>query len=236
MRTGYGMDIRYFEKYGITAGITQVPDRSDVRRAEMSEELEKRGGHLIRPCLTHGVNVYPITRKFLEGKPSYIEIEDCDGMVTDLPDVALTSTHGDCIPLYAFDPVKKVIGLAHAGWRGTVNGIAAVLALTMIKTYGCDPSDIRTVVGPGIGRCCFEVSEDVAREFIEKMPWCEDYIDEGAREGKYMIDLKGINAELFKMFGITNTEISPVCTYEDENCWSYRRNGTDKRMLAYIKL
>ena len=230
------MDIRYFEDLGITAGITQVPDRSDVRRAVMAGELAEKGGYLIRPWLTHGVNVQPITRGFLEGKPSYIEIDDCDGMVTDLPDVALTSTHGDCIPLYAFDPEKRVIGLAHAGWRGTVDGIAASLALTMIKAYGCDPLDIHTVVGPGIGRCCFEVSEDVAREFIEKMPWCEDYIDEGAAPGKYMIDLKGINAQMFSFFGIVNTEISPVCTYEDENCWSYRRNGTDKRMLAYIKL
>ena len=230
------MDIKYFEQYGITAGITQVPDRSDVRRAAMAKELEEQDGFLIRPCLTHSTNVYPITWQFLDDKPSYIEIEDCDGMVTDVRNVALTSTHGDCIPLYAYDPVKKVIGLAHAGWRGTVDGIAAVLALTMIKLFDCDPADIHTVVGPGIGRCCFEVSEDVAREFIEKLPWCEDYIDEGAVPGKYRIDLKGINAEFFRMFGIVNTEISPVCTYEDENCWSYRRDGTDKRMLAYIKL
>ena len=61
-------------------------------------------------------------------------------------------------------------------------------------------------------------------------------MDEGAAPGKYMIDLKGINAELFRMTGVTEVGISPVCTYEDENCWSYRRNGTDKRMLAYIKL
>ena len=230
------MDIRYFEEYGITAGITQAPDRSDVRRQQMAEELKERGGYLIRPCLTHGINVYPITAGFLEGKPSYIEIEDCDGAVTDIPDVALTSTHGDCIPLYAYDPIRRVIGLAHAGWRGTVKGMAAVLVLTMIKNYGCDPADIHTVVGPGIGRCCFEVSEDVAREFIEKLPWCEDFIDEGAKEGKYMIDLKGINAELFRMTGVKEIEVSQVCTYEDENCWSYRRNGTDKRMLAYIKL
>ena len=230
------MDIRYFEQYGITAGITQVPDHSDVRRAAMAEELKAKDGFLIRPCLTHGTNVQPITWQFLDDKPSYIEIEDCDGMVTDVRNVALTSTHGDCIPLYAYDPVKRVIGLAHAGWRGTVDGIAAVLALTMIKLFDCAPQDIYTVVGPGIGRCCFEVSEDVARQFIEKLPWCEDYIDEGAVPGKYFIDLKGINAEFFKMFGIVNTEISPVCTYEDENCWSYRRDGTDKRMLAYIKL
>ena len=230
------MDIRYFEQYGITAGITQVPDRSDVRRAAMAEELKAKDGFLIRPCLTHGVNVQPVTWQFLDDKPSYIEIEDCDGMVTDVRNVALTSTHGDCIPLYAYDPVRKVIGLAHAGWRGTVDGIAAALALTMVRLFDCVPSDIHVVVGPGIGRCCFEVSEDVAREFIEKMPWCEDYIDEGAKPGKYMIDLKGINAEMFRFFGISDIEISPVCTYEDENCWSYRRDGTDKRMLAYIKL
>ena len=151
------MDIKYFEEFGITAGITQAPDRSDLRRAAMAQEAEKSGGYLIRPCLTHGVNVYTIDRAFLEGRPSYIEIEDCDGMVTDLPNVTLTSTHGDCIPLYAYDPVRKAAGLAHAGWRGTVDGIAEALIRTMINSYGCDPADIRTVVGPGIGRCCFEV-------------------------------------------------------------------------------
>ncbi len=229
------MDIRIFEEKGICAGLTQAPDLSDVRRKEMAEEAERTGGYLIRPCLTHGVRVLPITRRFLEGKPSYIEIEDCDGAVTDLENVTLTSTHGDCIPIYAADSAKGVIGLAHAGWRGTADGIAAVLVLTMIRGYGCIPQDISVYIGPGIGRCHFEVSRDVAEAFIEKLPWCEDYIDEGARPGKFMIDLKGINAELVKMFGVSDIETSPVCTVEDENCYSYRRDGTQKRMLAYIK-
>ena len=202
----------------------------------MAEAARGRGGYVIRPCLVHGVYIEPITRKFLDGKPSYIEIEDCDGLVTDLPDVTLTSTHGDCIPVYAYDPEKRVIGLAHAGWRGTVDGIAAVLIDVMKESYSCDPADIRAVVGPGIGRCHFEVSEDVAKEFREKLSWCGKYIDEGPSEGKSMIDLKGVNAEFLRMSGVINIEISPVCTYEDENCYSYRRDGTQKRMLAYIRL
>lgn len=229
------MDIKFFsDQSWIDAGISQAPDLSDVRRAEMAEKAASQGGFVIRPCLVHGTRVVSVTKQFLEGRPGYIEIEECDGLVTSEKNVTLTSTHGDCIPLYAADPVKGVIGLAHAGWRGTADGIAAVLMKTMIQSYGCDPADILTVVGPGIGKCCFEVSEDVAQQFADKIPWSEAFIEKAAAEGKYMIDLKGINAEFFRLFGAGRTEVSPVCTYEDENCWSYRRNGTANRMLAYI--
>ena len=230
------MDIRYFSELNITAGLTLYPDLSDVRRSLMAEEAAKTGGFVIRPCLVHGIRVEKITEAFLKDRPSYIEIEDCDGLVTDIPNVTLTSTHGDCIPVYACDPVKRVIGLAHAGWRGTAAGITEVLAKTMIDSYGCEPSDICAVVGPGIGRCHFEVSEDVALEFKSRQPWCEEYIDKGPVPGKFMIDLKGINAYLLKRSGCGNIEISPVCTYEDERCYSYRKTGTQKRMLAYIML
>ena len=230
------MDIKYFEKFNITAGFTQVPDLSDVRRSAMADEAAARGGFVIRPCLVHGVHIEPITKEFLKDRPSYIEIEECDGLVTDIPDVTLTSTHGDCIPVYAYDPEKKVIGLAHAGWRGTVDGIAASLISSMKEHYCCIPSDIKAVVGPGIGRCHFEVSEDVAHEFKEKLSWCDGFIYKGPSEGKYMIDLKGINAEFLKISGVSDIEISPICTFEDKNCYSYRRDGTQKRMLAYIRL
>ncbi len=228
------MDIRFFEDIGITAGITQAPDEADGRRAKLARDAAW-GDYIIVPHQVHGTRVIPITRDVLEDLGTLAEIPDCDGMVTDLPGVTLTSKHADCVPIIACDMTKGVIGLAHAGWRGTADGIAAVLALTMIQIYGCDPRDIRVAVGPAIGRCHFEVREDVVREFIEKMPWCEDYIDEGKEPGKYYIDLKGINTELLRMFGITDILVSPVCTVEDENCWSYRRDGTAKRMLAYIR-
>ncbi len=67
------------------------------------------------------------------------------------------------------------------------------------------------------------------------MPWSNDHIDKGIKAGKYMIDLKGINARLLGMQGVTDIFVSPVCTYcNAEECWSYRRNGTAERHLAYI--
>ncbi|MBQ9891043.1 MAG: peptidoglycan editing factor PgeF [Firmicutes bacterium] len=228
------MDLRFFEDLGITAGITQVPDDADERRAEFVKEAAW-GEYVVAPVQVHGVRVIPVNRSVLEEQGTLVQLPDCDGTVTDIPGVTLTSKHADCVPLFACDPVKGVIGLAHAGWRGTSDGIAAVLALTMIQIYGCEPRNIKVCVGPAIGRCCFEVSEDVVAEFIAKMPWCEDYIDEGKVPGKYMIDLKGINTELLKMFGVSDIRISPVCTVEDMNCYSYRRDGTTKRMLAYIR-
>ncbi len=230
------MDIIYFKDKGITAGFTQAPDLSDVRRSAMAEQAALEGGYVIRPCLVHGTYVLAVTKDYLDDKPSYIEVEACDGLVTDIPDVTLTSTHGDCIPVFVCDNVKKVIGLAHAGWRGTADGIAYELAGIMTEKYNCDPKNISAVIGPGIGLCHFEVSEDVAESFLKKQPWCGPFIEKGVSAGKYMIDLKGINAELLRKAGITDIEISPVCTYEDINCYSYRRNGTQNRMLAYIKI
>ena len=228
------MDIRFFEGSGVTAGITQVPDSADEKRKELADKASW-GEYVLVPHQVHGTRVLPVFREDLEDKGALADMGECDGLVTDLPGVTLTTKHADCVPVFAYDSVKGVIGLAHAGWRGTVDGIAAVLALTMMQIYGCDPHNIKAAIGPAIGRCHFEVSEDVVQEFIEKMPWCEDYIDEGKAPGKYMIDLKGINTELLKMFGITDTFVSPVCTFEDDNCYSYRRNGTAERMLAYIR-
>ena len=106
----------------------------------------------------------------------------------------------------------------------------------MKSVYGCRPEDIKAGIGPGIGRCHFEVSEDVAAEFREKLPWCAPMTDKGQKPGKYYIDLKAINAELCRLAGVTDITVSPVCTYcQEAECFSYRRNGTKLRHLAYIK-
>ena len=92
---------------------------------------------------------------------------DIDGLVTDVPGLALTIFTSDCVPVYLYDPVRKAIGVCHAGWRGTVGGISAKTAELMKDTYGCDPANIHAVIGPSIGPECFEVGEEVAEKFAE---------------------------------------------------------------------
>ena len=232
----------------VEAFFSLKPDRSLDLIPSLSRNL-KAGEYLIKPHMVHGKHVQVIDRAFLEGEhidavgypeladiPGYIEVPETDGLVTDIPGVALVTTHGDCIPVFACNPVKNVVGVAHAGWKGTLLGIAAQLVRTMKTRYGCSAKDIRAYIGAGIDKCCFEVREDVRNKFLADAPWTEKYISVKDDE-HYLIDLKGINEAYLKSEGIEIIEIDPDCTCCLENkYWSYRRCGDKDRMLAYIKL
>ena len=167
-----------------------------------------------------------------------LELEGTDGMITNLRGVMLTTVHADCLPVYFFDQFKNVIGLVHAGWRGTNMGIGAKCTELMMKEYRSDPEDIMVFIGPGISKCCFEVGAEVYEEF--KSNW--DFIDEFAEKkgDKYYLDLKGINRRQLEDMGIpaANIETSTHCTCcEPEMFCSYRREGgTYKRMGAGLCL
>ena len=224
------------------------PDRSLDLIPKFSRELPM-GEYLIKPHMVHGKHVEVIDKAFLEGEhikaegypeladvKGYIEVPETDGLVTDIPGVSLVTTHGDCIPVFAYDPKKKVIGVAHAGWKGTMLGIAGELAKTMKERYACDPSDILAYIGPGIGKCHFEVRDDVRQKFLSEAPWSEGYISVKDDE-HYLIDLKDINEMYLRYEGVLNIEISEDCTYcMEDKYWSYRRGGDKDRMLACIKL
>jgi len=84
-----------------------------------------------------------------------------DALITDTPGVALMLRFADCLPVLLYDPVRRAIGLAHAGWRGTIKGIAAKTALAMVEAYGSRPADIMAGLGPCIGPCCYQVGTEV---------------------------------------------------------------------------
>ncbi len=240
-------DIIIFEgEQDITAGFTKKPVLSDDRRARLVECARKHGGLVVRPRLVHGSRVEAIDEARLDAFSKissfsedghYVEVPETDGLVTDVPGVILTTTHGDCIPIYAYDPVKKVVGLAHAGWRGTCLGVAGKTVSVMKNHFGCEAQDIKVFIGPSICQDCFEVNVDVLDSFILNVPWSvNDYIETGLN-GKYNIDLKGINARWCEIEGVSDIEISPLCSCcEKDMFWSYRRSFDSERMLAYIAI
>lgn len=115
---------------------------------------------------THTANVRIITGEDAgKGVIGTGELTDSDGMITNVPGLVLYISVADCVPLYFYDPVKRVIALSHSGWKGTVNRIGEVTIRKMGERYGCDPSDIYTAIGPSICSDCYEISEDVAEEF-----------------------------------------------------------------------
>lgn len=90
-------------------------------------------------------------------------VPGADALVTDTPGVILFALFADCVPVYLYDPKRRAVGLAHAGWKGTAGGIARRTAEKMSEAFGSRPEDLHAAIGPSIGPCCYEVGEEVAR-------------------------------------------------------------------------
>lgn len=103
-------------------------------------------------------------------------IPDTDAMVTDIPDVPLVVLVADCCAVSLYDPVRNAIGLAHAGWRGTVEGIAAATVDKLHTAFGCNPADLVAGIGPAIGPCCYEVGDEVVDRLRELYPAFADRV------------------------------------------------------------
>lgn len=164
-----------------------------------------------------------------------LTINNADGITTNLENMLLMTLHADCLPLYFLDIRKKVIGVSHAGWRGTSKYIGPKTVLKMQKEFGSEPEDIIAAVGPGISLCCFEVGPEVYEEFKAVF----DRIDECSyrkENGKYMLDLKRINEIQLRDAGVSEVLVSGYCTKCSEDIFfSHRRdNGHTGRMGAGI--
>ena len=162
-------------------------------------------------------------------------VAETDALITADEDIMLVSFYADCVPLYFYDPVRRVVGLAHAGWMGTAKHIARHTVETMRDKLSCDPSNILAAIGPAIGMCCYEVDEAVIRTMRQsdiEAGWSRK------ENGKYMLNLKEINEQILRKAGIlpTHIEITNLCTScQQEWFFSHRRDkGRSGRMASWI--
>lgn len=160
-------------------------------------------------------------------------VQDVDGMITDRKGIALITSHADCVPLYFYDPIHEAIGLAHAGWRGTVAGMAAVMIRKMQEAFGSAPADLYTRIGPCISQAYFACDRDVVDE-VEKMPlWDEqgmpaEICTYDAEENKYHVSLSRLNRAVMLSRGVPadHIDMADACTYANEELYfSHRRQG-----------
>ncbi len=169
------------------------------------------------------------------------EMQGVDALVTNTPEVCLVTNHADCVPLFFLDPVKKAIGLAHAGWRGTAMEIGRKTVEKMTECYGCDPKDILAGIGPSIGPCCFEVGMDVKIIFEMGFPeWADRIILPGKTPDKVQIDLWETNRRILMAAGLREEHItvSDICTKcEYEFFHSHRKVGNHRgTQMAFLEL
>lgn len=229
--------------YSMNLSFTRGDKRENV--IKNFEIMEKATGinykNIVMSRQTHTTNVRIVTKDDI-GKGVTIEndLNDTDGLITNEKGVVLTTFSADCVPLFFVDTENKVIALAHAGWRGTVNGIAVETINKMMDNFKTNPKNIIAAIGPSIGKCCFQVDMPVVSEFIEKIENAERFIKKDKEEGKFKIDLWGVNAFLMEKSGIPkqNIEITDLCTMCNPNLfYSHRVMGNERgSMVAVMEL
>lgn len=162
---------------------------------------------------------------------------EADGLITNVPGVTLVAFGADCLTVMLYDPVKRVVANVHAGWRGTALGIVERAVEKMKNDYGCDPANVVAAIGPGISKCCFETDADVP-EAMEKALGDEatKYVTPSGN-GKYHVDLKGLNALRLRRCGVLTTriDISPDCTVcRHDRYWSHRYTKGERGSQAAL--
>lgn len=165
---------------------------------------------------------------------------EADGLITDIPGVCLTIFGADCLPILLYDPERRVAAAVHAGWRGTANGIVNRAVEKMVNVYGSRPANILAAIGPGISKCCFETDEDVPNALSGALGAAALRHMEMRGDGKFHVDLKGINALRLEKLGLEREHIavSDVCTMcQHDRFWSHRyTRGERGSQAAMIQL
>ncbi len=185
----------------------------------------------------HGTTVLKVDRGDAGKGYCSDSLPPCDGLVTNDPAVTLITGHADCMAFYVIDPVKRCIGLAHAGWRGALGRIGAQVVNRMTAEYGSDPADIFAGIGPSICPSCFEVGDNVAAEFAQAFPDLPCVL---ARQGaRPHVDLWMIACAQFVEAGVLPERIAlfDVCTMTTPRLYSHRRDkGNTGGMAAYLRI
>jgi len=201
--------------------------------------------NLFIPVQTHSDNVEIVDLK----KDAY---PDCDALVTNKRNIAIALNFADCVPIVFYDSVKKVVGIAHAGWRGTVAKIGPKTVDKMVKNFDCNPEDIIALIGPSIGQCCFEVKEDVLKQIVQSISpltptlyplgrgsnaESEESLAQETIAGTHA-DLKLINKIQLLAIGLKKIDVCEYCTScQSELFFSYRKEkGNTARHSAVITL
>ena len=204
---------------------TENPLPENVANRKRFLEANNLGGRkIVVARLVHGSNVEKV-----DAGSEYF-IPDTDALVTRTPEILLTLTGADCFPVYFEEKIAGIIGLAHCGWRGIVDGIIEKTVAAIVEMGG-KAENIVLTIGPGICEKHFEIKEDVLPSFSE-------YPEFIFRNKNVTVDLKGIIKKQADEVGIVSANISDTneCTYcLSEKYFSYRRDTADSDKEKYLE-
>ena len=207
-----------------SVGLTHAPDPAPVlaSRRAFARALGIDAEPITTIGAVHGATVARVD------EPQDV-VQGVDGLVTDRRGVALFATFADCYPIVLWDANRRCAGLAHAGWRGTVAGVATAAVKALHDEYGSAPEGIRAGIGPGICGRCYEVGGEVASQFDARFV---------TRSGgdRFLLDLAAANRAQLEKAGLSEVHVLGICTKETDFLPSHRRNPDGTRFGGIVAL
>lgn len=235
-----GVSAGPYESLNLGFGTEDAPANVVSNRAAYASALGLVPETIVVPGQVHSNNVerVGIAHAGAGALERVTAISDTDALVTNEPGVTLALHFADCVCIFLLDPVMRAIGVAHAGWRGTVTRIVSATVERMVSEFGSNPAGIVAAIAPSVGRCCYEVGPDVAHEFFREFPHDERVMNQASTE-KWRVDLKIANRLLLMEAGLDprNIAVSDECTCCNRtDFFSYRRDGETGRMSGWLSL
>lgn len=225
----------------LNLGFHVKDDKNKVcaNREDLANSLDFPVEHWIGAEQTHEVNIVTVSQADRgRGASSYENsFQQTDGFFTREAGILLTLCYADCVPLYFYAPNDHAIGVAHAGWKGTVKGIGGKM-VEVFKRENIDPKDVFVVIGPSICENCYIVDDrviDLVQNILEDV---EEKPYNLISDNQYQLNLKDLNRQLIKKSGVPeeNIRVTSLCTSCDkEQFFSHRRDqGSTGRMMSFI--
>lgn len=219
-----------------TRGDDEAAVRENYRRIALA--LGTGEEHFVCTDQTHTTHVRKVTGADAgKGVTRPKDYRDVDGLITNEPGLVLTTFYADCVPLYFIDKNHHAIGLSHSGWRGTVKRMGKITIEAMQREYGSRPEDLYCAIGPSICRDCYEISKDVAEEFMREFAGREEEILTQKSEEKFQLDLWRANEMVLLEAGVLpeHLAVTNICTCCNPNeLFSHRASKGKRGNLAAV--
>ena len=213
-----------------------------MNQSRLLEVLDLPTERLIIPRQVHSARIEMIDQSFLDMDKELqsLQLDGVDALITDVPCCCVAVSTADCVPILLYDTKKQVVAAIHAGWRGTVQHIAALTIQVMADNYGSVSQNIIATIGPSISKESFEVGDEVYDAFVTAGFEVDKIASRHLLTHKYHIDLWKANKLQLVNAGVpaTQIEVSGLCTWTNhQQFFSARRLGiASGRILSGIML
>lgn len=221
-----------FNSLNMSISVGDSIDNVRTNRRRALAALDLPPDDIADSWLVHGTH----TQVVAENRDPDSAAPHADALVTNVPGVALFMRYADCVPIVLYDPEKHAIGLAHSGWRGSLNGSTRSAVQALIDTYHSRPADIIAGIGPSIGPQRYQVGPEVVNATLQAFPTHPDLVI--TRAGRTYLDLWATNVAALQQAGVYQIEVSGLCTAtHTDKFFSHRGDkGRSGRFGAVITL